>query len=163
MSIGEANLDWQNLGFQYRETDAFVYANYKDGQWSEIMSSNQPYLPIHIGATALHYGQACFEGLKAFHCSDGKVRVFRPQENAKRIAYSAERICMPTVSESLFLDAIKNVIKLNLKYIPPYGTGGAMYLRPLLYGTGPRIGLQPSDSYTFLIIAIPVADYYRGT
>jgi branched-chain amino acid aminotransferase len=162
MAIGDANLDWQNLGFQFRETDFFVHSNYADGKWSDIVSSSNPYLPIHIGATALHYGQACFEGLKAFHNADGKVRVFRPQENAKRIAHSASRICMPQISEEMFLAAVKQVIELNSKFIPPYGTGGALYLRPLLFGSGPRIGLQPSDTYTFLILAIPVADYYRG-
>jgi branched-chain amino acid aminotransferase len=160
--VGEANLDWPNLGFQYRDTNCFVYSTFSDGKWSKLSTSSSPYIPVHIGATALHYGQACFEGLKAFHSKDGKVRLFRPIENAMRIKHSAQRICMPEVGEDLFLEAAKKVVSLNEKYIPPYGTGGALYLRPLLFGSGPRIGLQPSETYTFLIMAIPVADYYKG-
>lgn len=119
-------------------------------------------IKVHVGSTALHYGQAAFEGLKAFHCQDGKVRIFRPNENARRMAQSANRICMPEVPEQLFVEAVKRAVAENLAFLPPYGTGGALYIRPLLFGTGARIGLQPSDQYTFLVLVLPVADYYKG-
>lgn len=117
---------------------------------------------MHIGATALHYGQACFEGLKAFQCKDGKVRIFRPNENAKRIQQSCQRVCMPEVPEELFLSAVSDAVRNNLAYVPPYGTSGALYIRPLMFGSGARIGLQPADEYTFVVLVLPVADYYRG-
>ena len=121
-----------------------------------------PHISIHMGATALHYGQACFEGLKAFTHEDGTVHVFRPQENAKRLQSSCERIVMPVLPHDVFLKAVNEVVRDNIEYVPPYGSGGALYLRPLLFGSGPRIGLQPSDEYTFIIMVMPVADYYKG-
>ena len=117
---------------------------------------------MHIGATALHYGQACFEGLKAFCHEDNSVHIFRPDENAKRLRSSCERIMMPFPSQEEFLQACSTVVQDNIAFVPPYGSGGALYLRPLLFGSGPRIGLQPADEYTFLIMAIPVGDYYKG-
>lgn len=117
---------------------------------------------LHIGATALHYGQSCFEGLKAFCHADGSVNVFRPQENAKRMRSSCERTLMPYLEEEEFVNAVKEVVQDNIEYVPPYGSGGALYIRPLLFGSGPRIGLQPSEEYTFLIMVIPVGDYYEG-
>jgi len=121
-----------------------------------------PYINVHIGATALHYGQACFEGLKAFAHEDDDVYIFRPDENAKRLRASCERIMMPPIPPDLFLKVCNDVVRDNVAYVPPYGTGGALYLRPLLFGSGPRIGLQPADEYTFLIMVMPVADYYKG-
>ena len=108
-TVGSANLDWPNLGFEYRETDCFVKSEYKDGKWGPCSVEKDPFIKIHIGATALHYGQACFEGLKAFQTKDGKVCVFRPTENAERIARSSERICMPRIPEEMFLDAVRYV------------------------------------------------------
>lgn len=122
----------------------------------------EPYISLHIGATALHYGQACFEGLKAFCHEDEVVYVFRPDENAKRMQSSCRRTMMPELPTEKFLDAIQQVVKDNIEYVPPYGSGGALYIRPLLFGSGPRIGLQPADEYTFLILVIPVGDYYKG-
>lgn len=122
----------------------------------------EPYINLHIGATALHYGQACFEGLKAFCHEDGDVYVFRPDENAKRMQSSCYRTMMPEVSTELFFEAIQDVVKDNIEFVPPYGSDGALYIRPLLFGSGPRIGLQPADEYTFLIMVIPVGDYYKG-
>jgi branched-chain amino acid aminotransferase len=110
----------------------------------------------------LHYGQACFEGLKAFTHQDGEVYVFRPDENAKRMQSSCRRTMMPELPTEAFLNAIQTVVKDNIEYVPPYGSGGAMYIRPLLIGSGPRIGLQPSDEYQFLILVMPVGDYYKG-
>lgn len=117
---------------------------------------------VHIGATALHYGQACFEGLKAFQNKDGKVRLFRPQANAARIAKSCQRICMPEIPQDLFIEACRQAVHENLAFMPPYGTGGAMYIRPVVFGSGARIGLQPADHYTLAVLVLPVADYYRG-
>lgn len=188
-AIGTAKLDWPNLGFEYRQTDSFVKITYKDGKWGDIRVEKDPLIKVHIGATALHYGQACFEGLKAFHCKvsklrygavhprlrpctnhssfpqrlqDGKVRIFRPQENSARITRSCERICMPPPPMDLFLEACKAVVRDNLAYVPPYGTGGALYIRPVLFGSSPRIGLQPAEEYQLVIMALPVADYYKG-
>jgi branched-chain amino acid aminotransferase, group II len=115
-----------------------------------------------MGATSLHYGQACFEGLKAFAHQDGSVHIFRPQENAKRLQSSCERTLMPTLPHSLFLQAVNEVVRDNISYVPPYGSGGALYLRPILFGSGARIGLQPADEYMFVIMVMPVADYYKG-
>jgi branched-chain amino acid aminotransferase len=161
-AVGSRNLDWPNLGFEYRDTNCFVEVEYKDGAWGPVKTHTNPYLPIHIGATALHYGQSCFEGLKAFQCQDGSVKVFRGDENVKRIARSCERICMPPIPREKFREAINMVVSQNLDYVPPYGTGGALYIRPLLFGSGPKIGLQPAEEYKFIVLVIPVADYYQG-
>lgn len=118
---------------------------------------------VHAGATAFHYGQSAFEGLKAFQCQDGKIRIFRPELNAKRINKACHRICMPEIPESLFLEAINRAIEENVEYMPPYGTGGALYIRPLIIGSGGTIKLQPADEYTFLVIVMPVNDYYKSS
>ena len=161
---GTAPLEWASLGFEYRETNAFVSVTHTAEEgWGIIkVDTGEPYLKMHISATALHYGQACFEGLKAFHCKDGKVRLFRPDENAKRIRRSCDRVCMPSPDEDLFIEACKAAVRNNMEYVPPYGSNGALYVRPLLFGSGPKIGLQPSDEYTLIILVIPVGDYYKG-
>ena len=117
---------------------------------------------MHIAAACLHYGQAAFEGMKAFRCRDGKIRVFRPQENAKRMAATARRTCMAVVPEAMFLDAVARVIRANEDYVPPYGTGGSLYVRPLLIGSGAQIGVAPSQEYTFIVLVVPVGAYYKG-
>jgi branched-chain amino acid aminotransferase len=127
-----------------------------------LFVSQEPYVNLHIGATALHYGQACFEGLKAFCHEDGEVYCFRPEENAARMQSSCRRIVMPELPTEKFVDAVKKVVRDNIEYVPPYGSNGALYIRPLLFGSGPRIGLQPADEYTFLMMVIPVGDYYQG-
>ena len=160
--VGAQRLDWPNLGFEYRPVNSFIEIDYKNGAWGAAKAISEEYVKIHIGATALHYGQACFEGLKAFHCLDGSVRIFRPKENAARIANSCNRVCMPPLPEKLFLEAVQMAVAANMDFVPPYGTGGALYIRPLLYGSGPRIGLQPADEYKFICMVMPVADYYKG-
>lgn len=161
---GTAELDvpWSELGFEFRPTKSHARLTFKDGEWGEPELVEAPYINLHIGATALHYGQACFEGLKAFAHEDENVYIFRPDENAKRLQSSCERIMMPPVPHDLFMKVCNDVVKDNIAYVPPYGSGGALYLRPLLFGSGPRIGLQPADEYTFLIMVIPVGDYYKG-
>eukprot|EP00538_Stauroneis_constricta_P009116 CAMPEP_0119552838 /NCGR_PEP_ID=MMETSP1352-20130426/5739_1 /TAXON_ID=265584 /ORGANISM="Stauroneis constricta, Strain CCMP1120" /LENGTH=405 /DNA_ID=CAMNT_0007599139 /DNA_START=139 /DNA_END=1353 /DNA_ORIENTATION=+ len=161
---GSAELDtpWEELGFEFRPTNSHISITFKDGEWGEPELKKDPYVSVHIGATALHYGQACFEGLKAFCHEDDKVYVFRPDENAKRMQSSCRRIMMPELPTDKFVAAVRKVVSDNIEYVPPYGSGGALYIRPLLFGSGPRIGLQPADEYTFIILVIPVGDYYKG-
>ena len=156
------NIDWKSLGFAYMDTNCHVRYVWKDGKWDAGELSTSPYMPIHIAATALHYGQAAFEGLKAFRRKDGKASLFRPEENAKRMQSTARRTCMAEVPTDLFVDACKRVVKANLEYLPPYGTGGSMYVRPLLFGSGAQIGVAPADEYTFLVLVTPVGAYYKG-
>ena len=162
---GTAQLDvpWEELGFEFRPTNSNLRMTYKEGQgWGKPELVQDPFVNIHIGATALHYGQACFEGLKAFCHEDGDVYIFRPDENAKRMQASCDRIRMAQLPTEEFIQAVKMVVKDNIEYVPPYGSGGALYIRPLLFGSGPRIGLQPADEYTFVVLVIPVGDYYKG-
>mmetsp|Transcript_14686 Transcript_14686/g.38895 ORF Transcript_14686/g.38895 Transcript_14686/m.38895 type:complete len:393 (+) Transcript_14686:198-1376(+) len=165
LEVGAQNLDWPNIGFEYRPTRSFVHYRYRNGEWDGGAlepAGLDATVPVSIGATALHYGQSLFEGLKAFACKDGSVRLFRPTANAARMARGAARTLMEAPDEALFVEACARVVRENLDYVPPYGSGGALYVRPLLYGAGPRIGLQPSDAYDFLVLATPVGDYYKG-
>lgn len=155
-------IDWSSLGFQYMDTHCHIRYVWRDGAWGAGELVREPYLRLHIAATALHYGQAAFEGLKAFCCRDGKVRLFRPQANARRLATSAQRIRMAPVPEELFLDAIRRVVDANREFVPPYGTGGSLYIRPLLIGSGPQIGVNPAREYTFIVLVTPVGAYYKG-
>ena len=156
------DIDWENLGFQYRDVACHIKYTWKDGSWDEGEFVKDPYVKIHIAATSIHYGQAAFEGLKAFRGEDNKVRIFRPDENAKRMNKSAERVFMADIPEEMFVDAVERVVTKNAEYIPPYGTDGALYIRPVLFGTGPRMGVQPADEYTFIVMVIPVGAYYKG-
>lgn len=156
------SIDWKCLGFNYLETECHVQYTWRHGQWDAGELVDRPYVNLHIAATCLHYGQSIFEGLKAFRCRDGSVRVFRPRDNAKRMANTARRMCMTQVPEDIFLEAVERVIQANLEYVPPYGTGGALYVRPLLIGSGARIGVSPADEYTFIVLVVPVGPYYKG-
>eukprot|EP00953_Heterococcus_sp_UTEX-ZZ885_P033258 17321-Heterococcus_DN1.PRE.1 len=160
--IGSADLDWPNLGFAWRDVNSHVKFVYKDGAWGPGELVKDSYVQVHIASTGLHYGQSVFEGMKAFHCKDGKVRIFRPYENAARIKASAERILMAVPPPELFVEGVKQAIRDNVEFVPPYGSDGALYIRPLLFGSGARIGLQPSDEYTLLIMVMPVGNYYKG-
>ncbi len=154
-------LDWKNLGFGIMKTDYNVRSVYKDGKWSELELTADEYLPMHIGATCLHYGQQCFEGLKAFSGKDGKIRVFRPDQNARRMMQSSRGILLAEVPEKRFVDAIKRVIEANRRFVPPYGTGASLYIRPLLIGTGAEVGVKPAKEYTFLVFVMPVGPYFK--
>lgn len=156
------DIDWQSLGFQYMETNSHIRYVWRDGVWSAGELVAEPYLHLHIAATALHYGQAVFEGLKAFTDKNGQVRLFRPLENARRMALSARRLCMAAPPEELFLDACRRVVEANREFVPPYGTGGSLYIRPLLIGSGPQIGVSPAKEYVFLVLVTPVGAYYKG-
>lgn len=161
---GTAKMDkpWGELGFEYRVTKSHLKMVFRDGEWGEPELVQDPYVKIHIGATALHYGQSAFEGLKAYTHEDESVHIFRPDENAKRLRSSCDRIMMAPLPKELFLKACNTIVKDNIAYVPPHGSGGSLYLRPLLFGSGPRIGLQPSEEYTFLLITIPVGGYYNS-
>ena len=157
----ELNLDWGTLPFGYYKTDYNIRSLYKDGKWSEPEVSDSEYVPVHIAATGLHYGQEAFEGLKAYRGADGKVRLFRWQENAKRMQRSADGIMMAEVPTELFGQMIKQAVKLNARFIPPYGTGATLYVRPLLFGIGPQIGVKPAKEYMFLVLVTPVGPYFK--
>jgi branched-chain amino acid aminotransferase len=165
----DMGMAWGDLGFEFRPTNSHIKLVYRenadgsDGSWGEPeLVRGEPFVNVHIGATALHYGQACFEGLKAFCHQDGSVHIFRPDENAARMQSSCRRTLMPELPTDLFIKTVEQVVIDNLEYVPPYGSGGALYIRPLLFGSGPRIGLQPADEYTFICLVIPVGDYYAG-
>ncbi len=157
-----ANLDWKNLGFQYLPTRGHVQCDYANGAWGKPVFKAEPTINLHIAANALHYGQAIFEGLKAFRAADGSVGIFRPDRNAGRMRLSAERLCMEAPDDDLFIEACKMAVRENLEFVPPYGTGASLYLRPLLIGTEPTIGIKPSDTYSFLVMVTPVGPYYKG-
>lgn len=156
-----SKIDWGTLSFSYIKTDYNVRSYYKNGQWSELEETTSEQLTMHMASTCLHYGQEAFEGLKAFKGADGKVRVFRMDENAKRMQRSAEGILMQQVPIDLFTKAVARVVKLNMDYVPPYGSGAALYIRPLLIGTGPKVGVAPADEYTFVVFVTPVGPYFK--
>jgi branched-chain amino acid aminotransferase len=162
MSVERADLDWSNLPFQYVKTDKNIRYYYKNNSWSAPEVNEDDTLSISIAAPALHYGQQGFEGLKAFETKDGRVVCFRPDENAKRMNRTNRRIGMPEVPEDLFISAVETAIRENRRFVPPYGTGASLYLRPLMIGVGPKVGLGPADEYIFLIFATPVGPYYKG-
>jgi branched-chain amino acid aminotransferase len=154
--------DWKNLPFGYIKTDFNVRAKYNDDKWSKLEVSSSEYIDIHIAATGLHYGQEAFEGLKAYMGKDGKVRLFRWVENAKRLKLSADGVKMAPVPMEMFRDALFQVVKLNKKFVPPHGSGASLYIRPLLYGSGAEVGVKPSSEYTFLVFVTPVGPYFKG-
>jgi branched-chain amino acid aminotransferase len=156
------NLDWKNLPFGYIKTDYNVRCKYKDGKWGDLEVSSSEYIDIHIAATALHYGQEAFEGLKAYMGKDGKIRLFRWQENAKRLLSSADGIKMAPVPAEMFKEAITKAIDLNRRFVPPYGSGATLYIRPLLYGSGAEVGVKPASEYTFIVFVTPVGPYFKG-
>jgi branched-chain amino acid aminotransferase len=156
------DIDWKNIGFSYTDTGTYVKVEYRKGAWGPIQVCRDPLVNIHVAATCLHYGQECFEGLKAFTQKDGVVRIFRPQENARRLISSATRLCMQPPSAELFTSAVREAISQNLDWVPPYGFGASMYVRPLLIGTSPRIGVSPSEEFLFIVLVMPVGPYYRN-
>jgi branched-chain amino acid aminotransferase len=157
-----AKLDWQNLPFGYIKTDYNIRCIYKDGKWGKLEFSSSEFIDIHIAATALHYGQEAFEGLKAYMGKDGKIRLFRWEENAKRMISSAGGIKMAAIPVEMFREALFKVIQLNKKFVPPYGSGATLYIRPLLYGSGAEVGVKPASEYTFLVFVTPVGPYFKG-
>ena len=155
-------IDWSNLSFGYMRTDYNVRCYYRDGKWGEIEVSSEETINVHMAATCLHYGQEAFEGLKAFRCKDGKIRVFRMKDNAERLQSSCRGILMPELPTELFCEMVKKVIKLNERFIPPYESGASLYIRPLLIGTGAQVGVRPASEYLFVIFVSPVGPYFKG-
>jgi len=160
--MAKKDIDWGNLGFAYMQTKSFVRMNWKDGSWSEPQILTDDKITMSVAATALHYGQAAFEGLKVFTLKNGDTAAFRPDENAKRMIASAERLLMEEVSVADFLKCLDILVKENMDFVPPYGTGASAYIRPLLIGTGARVGVQPADEYDFYMLLMPVGPYYKG-
>lgn len=154
-------IDWKNLPFGYLKTDYNVRCYFRDMQWGELEVSDSEYLNLHIAATCLHYGQEAFEGLKVFMGVDGKIRVFRMDENAKRLRQSAYGVMMKEVPEEIFTAACIKVVQLNKRFIPPYGTGASLYIRPLLIGSGAEVGVKPAKEYCFLVFVTPVGPYFK--
>lgn len=156
------NFDWANLSFGYIPTDYNVRCYYRDGKWGEMEICSDEYLKLHMAATCLHYGQEAFEGLKAFRCPDGKVRIFRMDENARRLQSTCRGIMMPEVPTEMFEEMVKKVVRLNQEYIPTYESGASLYIRPLLIGTSAQVGVHPANEYMFLIFVTPVGPYFKG-
>ena len=150
------------MGFGYNKTDYNVRCYYRNGKWGEIETCSEETIPMHMAATCLHYGQEAFEGLKAYRCPDGKVRVFRMDENAARLQSTCRGILMPEVPTELFEEMVKKVVRLNERFIPRYESGATLYVRPLLVGTSAQVGVHPANEYLFLIFVTPVGPYFKG-
>jgi branched-chain amino acid aminotransferase len=159
--MNRASTDWKNLDFGYHKTDQNIRYTWKDGSWDGGVLTGDETLPLHIAATCLHYGQQCFEGLKVFQQQNGDVVVFRIDENARRMIRSCEKIYMQPPTEEMFIEAVEKVVNANRKYVPPYGTGAALYVRPLVIGSGPQVGVKPADEYVFMVFVTPVGPYFK--
>lgn len=161
-NVTPETLDWENLGFSYIKTDKRFVSYWKDGQWDNgaLVSDNQ--ITISEGSPALHYGQSCFEGMKAYRRKDGKIQLFRPDENAKRMRKSCERLLMPSFPEDKFVEAVKQVVAANEAWVPPYESGSTLYIRPYMIGVGDNIGVAPATEYLFSIFVLPVGPYFKG-
>jgi len=158
----ETNLDFKNLGFGYIKTDANIRYYYQDEKWDNGTLTADETLPIHIAATSLHYGQEVFEGLKVYTTKNGDIVAFRPIENYKRLVKSAEKLYMTPPTEEIYFEALNRVVVANKRFIPPYGSGATLYIRPLLIGISPQIGVHPSKDYLFMILVTPVGPYFKG-
>ncbi|TYV74077.1 branched-chain amino acid aminotransferase [Listeria monocytogenes] len=156
------DIDWSNLGFSYIKTDKRYISYWKDGEWDEGALTEDNTLHISEGSTALHYGQQCFEGLKAYRCKDGSINLFRPDRNAARIQKSCERLLMPHIPTEKFIDAVMQVVRANEEFVPPYGTGATLYLRPFVIGVGDNIGVHAAPEYIFSVFCSPVGPYFKG-
>lgn len=155
-------IDWSNLSFGYIKTDYNVRYNYRNGEWGELEVSSSEYINLHMAATCLHYGQEAFEGLKAFKGKDGKIRIFRLEENAKRLQSSCDGILMAKLPVDKFKEAILKAVKLNERFVPPYESGASLYIRPVLFGTSAQVGVHPASEYTFIVFVTPVGPYFKG-
>jgi len=156
------DIKWTELGFNYIKTDKRYISYWKDGSWDDGQLVEDNMIKINEGSTCLHYGQECFEGLKAYSNKDGGIQLFRPDENAKRMQSSCERVLMPKVPVEKFIDACIQVVKANEAYVPPYGTGATFYLRPFVIGVGDNIGVKPAKEYIFGVFGMPVGPYFKG-
>ncbi len=158
----KVDLDWGKLGFSYMKTDFRYISVWKDGAWDDGKLVTENTLTISEGSTALHYGQQCFEGLKAYTAKDGRIQLFRPDMNAARLNCSCDRVLMPQVPVEKFIDACIQVVKANEHYVPPYGSGATLYLRPYVIGVGDNIGVKEAPEYIFGVFCLPVGPYFKG-
>ena len=156
------NIDWGNLGFAYMPTKERFVAHYKDGAWDEGQMTTDATVQISECAGVLQYSQSCFEGLKAYTTEDGKIVCFRPDLNAARMADSCRRLEMPVFPEDKWVEAAMKVVEANKEFVPPYGSGATLYLRPFMFASGPVIGVKPADEYQFRIFCTPVGPYFKG-
>ena len=156
------NLDWSNLGFGYMKTDKRFVANFKDGAWDEGVITEDDKVVISECAGVLQYAQTCFEGMKAYTTQDGHVVIFRPDMNAERMANSCRRLEMPVYPEDKFVEAVAKTVKANDAWVPPFGSGASLYIRPYMFGSNPVIGVKPADEYQFRILVTPVGPYFKG-
>ena len=156
------NLDWENMGFSYMQTDKRYVANYKDGKWDDGALIDDANIVMNECAGVLQYSQSVFEGLKAYTTEDGHIVTFRPDLNASRMVDSAKRLEMPPFPEDRFVDAVVQAVKANAAYVPPYGSGATLYIRPYMFGINPVIGVKPADEYQFRIFTTPVGPYFKG-
>ena len=161
-SMEKKNIDWKNLGFGYVQTDKRYVSNYKDGAWDEGVLTSDANVVINECAGVLQYAQTCFEGLKAYTTEDGHIVMFRPDLNASRMASSAERLEMPVFPEDRFVEAVHKVVEANAAYVPPFGSGATLYVRPYMFGSNPVIGVKPADEYQFRVFTTPVGPYFKG-
>ncbi len=158
----KVSIDWSKLGFGYTKTDFRYISIWKDGVWDEGKLVEDNMISISEASTAIHYGQQCFEGLKAYTTSTGEIQLFRPDENAKRMNRSCRRILMPEIPVEKFVDACIQVVKANMDYVPPHGTGATLYLRPYLIGVGHNLGVKPAPEFLFGVFCVPVGPYFKG-
>lgn len=156
------NIDWSNIGFGYQQTDKRYVSNYKDGKWDDGELTSDANVVINECAGVLQYAQTCFEGLKAYTTEDGHIVCFRPDLNAARMEDSAKRLEMPVFPQDRFVDAVVQVVKANVAYVPPYGSGATLYIRPYMFASSPVIGVKPADEYQFRILCTPVGPYFKG-
>ena len=156
------NIDWANLGFGYIQTDYRYVSNYKNGAWDDGVLTEDANVVINECAGVLQYAQTVFEGLKAYTTSDGRIVTFRPDLNAERLEQSASRLEMPVFPKDRFVEAVKKVVKANEAYVPPFGSGATLYIRPYMFGSNPVIGVKPADEYQFRILTTPVGPYFEG-
>jgi len=160
--MNRAPLDFANLPFAYQKTDANIRYWLRNGKWSAGELTADEYLPLHMASTCLHYGQEIFEGLKVYERPDGRLQTFRMMENARRMQRSAKKLFMEAVPEEIFREAVHRVVQANRRFVPPYGSGASLYVRPLLLGVSAEVGVKPSHEYLFLVFVTPVGPYYKG-
>ena len=158
----EVKIDWENLGFGYMKTDYRYVSQYKDGKWDNGLLTKDDMVNISECACVLQYAQTCFEGLKAYRTKDDRVVCFRPDLNAQRMIQSAERLEMPVFPAERFLDAIKQVVKANIEWVPPYSSGASLYIRPYMFGSDAIMGVKPANEYQFRVFVSPVGPYFKG-
>ena len=156
------NIDWGNLGFGYMQTDYRYVSNFKNGAWDEGTLTTDANIVLNECAGVLQYAQTVFEGLKAYTTEDGRIVTFRPDLNASRLADSARRLEMPVFPEERFIEAVEKVVAANAAFVPPYGSGATLYIRPYMFGSNPVIGVKPADEYQFRILCTPVGPYFKG-